>query len=182
MLARIQRPFLRQATRIARPHTIRRSLIAAPKPGSGPLLERRSDRALPDISTQRSSPLLRSIPLFLLIIAASTAAIFNYQKSSSSVVQSALYALRVSPTAREVLGEEIYFAGKVPWIWGSIDQLHGRVDISFKVKGTKGVGMMKFRSERKPRVGFVSGALSFFHLFPPLVGGGDDNDARLFSR
>ncbi len=162
MLARIQRPFVRQAIRTSRPRIVHRTLIAAPKPGSGPLLERRSDRALPDISSQLSSPLLRSIPLFLIIIAASAAAIFNYQKSSSSVVQSALYAVRVSRTAQEVLGEEIYFAGKVPWIWGSIDQLHGRVDISFKVKGTRGVGMMRFRSERKPSKRIVSGHPSSF--------------------
>jgi cytochrome c oxidase assembly factor 1 len=164
MFARMQRSFLRHAIRTSTPCIARRTLIAAPKPGSGPLLERRSDRALPDISTQRSSPLLRSIPLFLIIIAASTAAIFNYQKSSSSVVQSTLYALRVSHAAREVLGEEIYFAGKVPWIWGSIDQLHGRVDISFKVKGTKGAGMMRFRSVRKPRKGYVSTTHSSFSL------------------
>lgn len=172
MLARIQHPFVRQVIRTSRPRITRRTLIAAPKPGSGPLLERRSDRDLPDLSTQRSSPLLRSIPLFLIIIAASTAAIFNYQKSSSSVVQSTLYALRVSRTAKEVLGEEIYFAGKVPWIWGSIDQLHGRVDISFKVKGTKGAGMMRFRSERKPSKGFVSATSLSFSLVDHVRGVG----------
>ena len=42
--------------------------------------------------------------------------IFNYQKSSSSVVNSTLYALRTSTKAREVLGDEIYFAQKIPWI------------------------------------------------------------------
>jgi hypothetical protein len=35
---------------------------------------------------------------------------FNYQKSSSSIVNSTLYALRTSPRAREILGDEIYFA------------------------------------------------------------------------
>ncbi|KAI9798711.1 MAG: hypothetical protein M1825_005038 [Sarcosagium campestre] len=131
----------------------RRNIVAAPKPGSGPLLERRSDRALPSIrSTHRW---LRTLPVFFAILGASALGIFNYQKSSSSVVSSTLYALRTNPRAREVLGDEIYFANKMPWIWGELNQLHGKIDIQFRVKGTKGQGMMRFRSERRQRMGFV---------------------------
>lgn len=83
--------------------------------------------------------------------------IFNYQKSSSSVVSSTLYALRTSPQAREILGDEIYFAQKIPWISGEMNQLHGRIDISFWVKGTKTQGKMRFRSIRPDRMSFVSG-------------------------
>ena len=72
------------------------------------------------------------------------------------MVTSSLYALRVNPRAREVLGEEIYFAAKVPWIWGTIDQMHGRIDIRFGVKGTRGKGEMRFKSERKTKMGYVS--------------------------
>lgn len=132
----------------------RRTIVAAPKPGSGPLMERRSDRALPSI--QSSWRWLRTLPIFALIMTASTLAIFNYQKQSSSVVSSTLYALRTNQDARRVLGDEIYFASKVPWISGEINQLHGRIDISFWVKGTKGKGLMRFRSERKSRMGYVS--------------------------
>ena len=152
---------LRQALRpwaasIARPlrQQCRRTLIAAPKEGDGPLMTRRSDRALPTIASSRK--FLRTMPLFLLVVGGSTLAIFNYQKSSSSVVTSSLYALRVNPKAREVLGEEIYFGAKIPWIWGTIDQMHGRIDIRFGVKGTKGKGEMWFKSERKTRMGYVS--------------------------
>jgi cytochrome c oxidase assembly factor 1 len=96
---------------------------------------------------------LRTIPIFLAVLISSTLAIFNYQKSSSSVVSSTLYALRTSPKAREYLGDEIYFAHKMPWIWGEMNQLHGRIDITFEVKGTKASGTMRFTSHRKTRMG-----------------------------
>lgn len=86
----------------------------------------------------------------------STAAIFNYQKSSSSVVSSSLYALRTNPQAREILGDEIYFASKFPWIAGELNQLHGRIDIQFWVKGTRQQALMRFKSDRKQRMGLVS--------------------------
>lgn len=54
-----------------------------------------------------------------------------------------------------MLGDEIYFAQSIPWIWGSIDQVHGKIDIQFAVKGTRGKGMMRFRSERPKRMGYV---------------------------
>ncbi|KAH0544671.1 hypothetical protein FGG08_001176 [Glutinoglossum americanum] len=129
----------------------KRYLIAAPKSSSGPLLERRADRELPEIPR---NAWLRTIPIFLIIIGGSTLAIFNYQKSSSSVVSSTLYALRTNPDARRALGDEIYFKHKMPWIWGSINQMHGKIDITFSVKGTKGDGVMRFRSERRTRMGY----------------------------
>jgi cytochrome c oxidase assembly factor 1 len=81
-------------------------------------------------------------------IALASVAIFNYQKSSSPVIGATLYALRTSDRARAHLGDEIYFAQQIPWISGEMNQLHGRIDISFKVKGTKSGGVMKFASFR----------------------------------
>lgn len=75
-------------------------------------------------------------------------AIFNYQKLSSPVVTSTLYALRTSKKAREYLGDEIYFKHQIPWISGEMNQLHGRIDIRFSVKGTKNTGVMRFASNR----------------------------------
>jgi cytochrome c oxidase assembly factor 1 len=162
---RLPRPSILQHLR---QHAIqKRTLVDAPKPGSGPLMSRRADRALPSINTS-SWHLYRSVPLFLAILGASTLAIFNYQKSSSSVVTSSLYALRVNPTAREVLGDEIYFKHQIPWIWGSIDQLHGRIDVHFSVKGTRESGMMRFKSLRRARNGFVS-----YFLLLSILGGFD---------
>lgn len=133
----------------------RRTLIAAPSPNDGPLLSRRSDRALPEIPSSRKL-WLRTLPIFLSIITLSTLAIFNYQKASSSIVNATLYALRTSEAGKRELGEQVYFRDKFPWIWGEMNQLHGRIDISFGVKGTKGKGVMRFKSVRKTRMGFVS--------------------------
>ena len=76
-----------------------------------------------------------SLPLFVLTMAVA-AAIFNYEKSSGSVVAATLYSLRTSARARELLGDEIYFASSVPWINGPIDLVHGKVDIRFDVRGS----------------------------------------------
>ena len=72
-------------------------------------------------------------------------------------MNSTLYALRTNPKVRDVLGDEVYFASKIPWIAGEMNQMQGRIDISFWVKGTKGVkGKMRFRSVRRTRMGLVS--------------------------
>ncbi|PGH07954.1 hypothetical protein AJ80_07935 [Polytolypa hystricis UAMH7299] len=150
------RPQLRiRNAAILRPgFTFRRWLVAAPRPNSGPLMSRRADRELPSANSGRRW--MRTLPIFAGIVAASALGIFNYQKSSSSIVSSTLYALRTSPKAREMLGDEIYFAQQIPWISGEMNQLHGRINISFWVKGTKGKGKMRFRSIRENR-------LSYFH-------------------
>ncbi|KAI0556246.1 DUF1783-domain-containing protein [Xylaria curta] len=123
----------------------RRTLISAPKPGDGPLMERRPDRELPNVDGFRWS---RTLPIFLALIALSSVAIFNYQKLSSPVVASTLYALRTNKRARELLGDEIYFKHQIPWISGEMNQLRGRIDISFAVKGTRSTGVMRFASVR----------------------------------
>jgi cytochrome c oxidase assembly factor 1 len=127
--------------------------IPAPREGSGPLLERLPNRELPDFAPP-SRTWLKTLPIFVFLITISSLAIFNYQKSTSSTVNSILYALRVSPAARDLLGDEIYFASKVPWISGTMNQLHGIIDISFWVKGTNGQGKTKFRSTRKHKDGY----------------------------
>jgi len=136
-------------------------------------MSRRADRELPGMSSVRpptphEEHLLieahleiensgmrwaRTVPIFLAVLISSTLAIFNYQKSTSPVVASAMYALRTSPKARAHLGDEIYFASKMPWIWGEMNQLHGRIDISFEVKGDKAQGTMRFRSVRQGKQG-----------------------------
>lgn len=153
---RLARPSLLRSLRTSTLQNARRTLVTAPREGDGPLMDRRSDRALPSIPISNTRQFLRSFPFFLVVLGASALAIFNYQKSSSSVVSSSLYALRVNPTAREALGNEIYFRDKFPWIFGTIDQLHGKIDIHFGVKGTKRTGVMRFVSERKKGMEFVS--------------------------
>ncbi|KAI9049905.1 hypothetical protein LZ554_006052 [Drepanopeziza brunnea f. sp. 'monogermtubi'] len=130
----------------------KRTLIAPPKPGDGPLLSRRADRELPDLP-ENGMRWVRTVPIFLVILISSCLGIFNYQKSSSSVVSSTMYALRTSSKAQEVLGAEIYFKSQMPWIWGEMNMLHGRIDIHFEVKGQKASGTMTFKSHRPTRRG-----------------------------
>ena len=133
----------------------KRTLIAPPRENSGPLMSRRADRALPEIIPSYRI-WLKTAPIFVVVITISALGIFNYQKTSSSVVAAALYALRTSEIGRKELGDEIYFRDMWPWIWGELNQLHGRVNIGFGVKGTKSSGYMRFRSERKKRTRYVS--------------------------
>jgi len=73
----------------------------------------------------------------------------NYEKMNHSVVNSTMYALRVHPEAREKLGDEVYFSHQVPWIWGTIDQVHGVIDVNWGVKGKKMKGNMRFRATKE---------------------------------
>lgn len=90
----------------------------------------------------------RSLPIFFALIAASSLAIFNYQKSSSPIITATLYALRTNKRARDYLGDEIQFKQQIPWIRGEMNQLHGRINVYFAVKGTKNHGVMRFASYR----------------------------------
>lgn len=90
----------------------------------------------------------RTLPIFGVLVAAASLAIFNYQKSSSPVISSTMYALRTSPKAREILGDQIYFKHQIPWIGGEMNQMQGRIDINFSVKGSRGTAVMRFTSRR----------------------------------
>ena len=129
-------------------------MVSAPTNRLGRLMERREDRELPK-PPPRWGPWPKTLPFFAVAMVLASLGIFNFQKSSSSVVNSTMYALRTNPRAKEVLGDEIYYRDRYPWIWGTMNQLHGKIDIGYGVKGTKSRGFMRFRSERKTRRGFV---------------------------
>ncbi|KAH4412088.1 hypothetical protein HBI25_050030 [Parastagonospora nodorum] len=131
------------------------NLIPPPKDGEI-LLERRPNRALPPVPPLISPQVLKTFPIFIIAMVITTGAFFNYQKQESSVVTSTLYALRTNPGVRELLGDEIYFASKYPWIKGEINQVHGRIDIRFWVKGTKRQGEVRLRCRRRGRGGLYA--------------------------
>lgn len=144
-----------RSSRLPRPQ--RRAYIPAPTANSGQLMSRRSDRELPALNTINNPfRIWRHLPILIIVIGASAAGIFNYQKVNHSVVNSSLFALRMNPVARERLGDEIYFRDRIPWISGTIDSLHGEVDVKFGVKGKSGKGVMRFRCVREPKTEFVS--------------------------
>ncbi|MCJ1308373.1 hypothetical protein MMC25_002026 [Agyrium rufum] len=122
-------------------------------PRNGPYMERIANRPLPNLVKPRTL-WLKTLPVFAVIMVISSLALFNYQKSTSSVVNATLYALRTNPKARDLLGDEIYFRDRFPWIWGELNQMHGKIDLEFGVKGKKAGGMMRFRSVRRQRPGY----------------------------
>lgn len=117
-------------------------------------MSRRPDRELPKLTNTALRTWLKTLPLFVIGIVVSSLAMFNYQKSTSSTINSILYALRTNPQARALLGDEIYFASKVPWIRGELNPMHGRIDVRFWVKGNKAQGETRFKSERKKKDGY----------------------------
>ena len=119
-----------------------------------PPLSRAPNRPLPTLSASlQTRHRYTTLPLFLLILAGSSLAIFNYQKSSSATLASVLYSLRTNAVARQELGDGIYFASRVPWIRGEVNTLRGRVDVRFWVKGGRGAGEVRFVSVRAERGG-----------------------------
>jgi len=123
-------------------------LLPPPKEGEL-LMERLPNRELPPIPPLIPTHVRNTFPIFVLIMTASMLAFFNYQKQESSVVSSTMYALRTDSEVREVLGDEIYFASKYPWIKGEINQVHGKIDVRFWVKGTKRQGEVRLRCRRR---------------------------------
>ena len=144
-------PFFRRCISLPQ----RRNLIPPPKKNTGPLMSRRSDRDLPKV--QSSAWIwIKTLPIFIVVMIGSALALINYERSCSSIVNSTLYALRHNEVGRQELGDEIYFRDKFPWIWGEMNQRFGRIDISYGVKGTNAKGLMRFKAERKTRMGMVS--------------------------
>ncbi|KAJ9607933.1 cytochrome oxidase assembly protein 1 [Cladophialophora chaetospira] len=146
------RSLSRSSSSSTTPDRIVRPLVPPPREGSGPLLSRRPDRELPDLP-RPIAVWAKTLPVFILVITLCSLAIFNYEKSSSSTVSSILYALRTNIHARELLGDEIYFGSKVPWISGELAPMQGTINISFWVKGTKGLAKTRFVAVKR-RGGF----------------------------
>lgn len=46
------------------------------------------------------------------------------------------------------MGDNIYFDAQIPWIGGGMNQVQGKIDVRFDVRGTKGKGTMRFVSVR----------------------------------
>ncbi len=76
---------------------------------------------------------------------------FNYEKQTSPIISSTMYTLRRSNNAREALGNNIKFASIFPWIRGPINHVKGHVDITFKVKGDSGSGVIRLVAGRENR-------------------------------
>ncbi|RXW15782.1 hypothetical protein EST38_g10079 [Candolleomyces aberdarensis] len=65
-------------------------------------------------------------------------------------------SLKADPQLRDVLGDAIrpqpeWWLNGDPRIEGKIGQLQGNIDVSFRVKGSKGTGTVYFTSIRKEK-------------------------------
>ncbi|KAH0584657.1 hypothetical protein J132_00080 [Termitomyces sp. J132] len=80
----------------------------------------------------------------------------NQEMISSSVVRQIMRSVREDEKLKEVLGEAIrpqpeWWLNGDPLIHGKISQLQGNVDVSFRIKGSKGAGTLYFTSIRKEK-------------------------------
>ncbi|KAF9010318.1 DUF1783-domain-containing protein [Hymenopellis radicata] len=80
----------------------------------------------------------------------------NQEKISSSVVKQTLRTVRSDMGVKEVLGEAIrpqpeWWLNGDPRIIGSINMMQGNVDVSYRIKGTKGSGTLYFTSVRRDK-------------------------------
>ncbi|PPQ78437.1 hypothetical protein CVT25_011882 [Psilocybe cyanescens] len=140
-----------------------------PPPTSQPVIETFSDTSRPRPYYAKHPP-FRELPraqskwpiaLGLLITGVSGWAAFmtfatNQEKLSSSVFRSIVRALKADPQLREVLGEAIrpqpeWYLNGDPHVKGRISQLQGNIDVSFRVRGSKGSGTLYFTSIRKEK-------------------------------
>ncbi|KAF8629913.1 hypothetical protein AX15_003191 [Amanita polypyramis BW_CC] len=80
----------------------------------------------------------------------------NQEKISSSVFRSIVRAVRQDANVREHLGGAVrpvpeWWLNGDPYVHGQIGQLQGNVDVSFRIKGSKGAGTVYFTSIRKEK-------------------------------
>ncbi|SCU85682.1 LAFA_0D17106g1_1 [Lachancea sp. 'fantastica'] len=109
----------------------------------------RIERELPDPTKDKMKNRVQ-LGLFVVAIGVSLACIFNYEKTQSPIVSNSLYHMRRSQAIRDLLGDSIDFDGLVPWVFGDLNQVAGRVNISFYIKGSKNVqGVVKLVADRE---------------------------------
>ncbi|CCE93365.1 Coa1p TDEL_0F05540 [Torulaspora delbrueckii] len=108
----------------------------------------RIDRELPDPNEGKLKQRLQ-LAGFSVAIVAALMVIFNYEKTESPVVSNTLYHLRRSPATAQLLGENIEFEGLVPWVHGELNQVAGKVNIRFNIKGDKNAGVVRLIADRE---------------------------------
>ncbi|CAI4064322.1 Coa1p SKDI_09G0140 [Saccharomyces kudriavzevii IFO 1802] len=98
----------------------------------------RVDRELPDPTRERKKRILGFVA-FSVAMGSALSLIFNYEKTESPIISNTLYHIRRSPATRNILGESIEFDGIIPWVYGELNSVKGRINITFYIKGDKNV-------------------------------------------
>lgn len=96
------------------------------------------DVELPDPQAQ-SRKYKYQFAAFVTVVTVSFILIVNYEKTASPIIGSTLHFLRRSDKVKQLLGNHVDFQNKIfPWVWGELNQVKGRINISFKIQGDNG--------------------------------------------
>ncbi|GAA5987127.1 hypothetical protein JCM10908_001037 [Rhodotorula pacifica] len=113
------------------------------------------ERELPELKSR--APLYLALALIVTLgwggfLAYAT----NAERANSSVVRSLAFQLRSWPAVREFLGDGVKIEPLVAdfvRIKGSINMLAGKIDVQFRVRGSKAAGTASFTSIRRGKNG-----------------------------
>ncbi|KAK9454952.1 cytochrome oxidase complex assembly protein 1-domain-containing protein [Dipodascopsis uninucleata] len=109
------------------------------------------DRELPAVGSTRGR-LILYYAIFFSVVGVAAVLFLNYERQQSAIVSSTLYSIRRSNAVKELLGSNIRFRDSFPWISGDSDFLHGHVDMSYVVIGSKNIAAtVRFKSIRPVR-------------------------------
>ncbi|KAF9053303.1 cytochrome oxidase complex assembly protein 1-domain-containing protein [Panaeolus papilionaceus] len=140
-----------------------------PPPGRQVVIETFSEPSRPRPYYAKHPPfrdLPRSKPTWPILLAAAVVGVSgwvafmtvasNQEKLSTSVYRSIMRALKANAELQEKLGDVIrpqpeWWLNGDPHISGQIAQLAGNIDVSFRVRGSKGSGTVYFTSIRKEK-------------------------------
>lgn len=142
----IRLPTIRQAS-----STTTQPVVPTQNPASRPFARHKPD--LPQPKSYKT-------PAFLLILfslitwSAFTAHATNRERLSSAVLKNVVDKIRESEQVRAEMGDDVNLKRETilagdPWIRGSVNMMQGRVDMSFKLKGSKDTGTVYFSSIRR---------------------------------
>lgn len=133
------------------------------------------DRELPDPFKDKYKNLKYALTYGLGVVV-SCVIIFNYEKTTSPIINSIFYFLRRNPKVIEALGEDIKYTSSWPWISGELNTVSGDIDINFSVKGEHKDGQLYFKASRPNKA-------TPFHIHHwYLEVGGDRIDLKLFDK
>lgn len=92
---------------------------------------------------------LANFVVFAVGMTLACAGIFNYEKTSSPIMNATMYFIRRSKDARELLGSKITYDGIIPWISGEVNTMKGVVNCTTRISGDKSSALMVLKAEKK---------------------------------
>ncbi|GAA6059779.1 hypothetical protein JCM10212_003674 [Sporobolomyces blumeae] len=139
----------------ATPQAAPRAALHRPAQSNTRRTRQQIERDLPELKSR--TPLYLSLFVLAAVCwGAFLAYATNAERANSSVVRSLLFQLRSWPAVKEFLGEGVKIEpvfGEIERIKGNINMLAGRIDVQFRVRGSKSGGTATFTSIRRGKQG-----------------------------